>query len=629
MLQAINDRIKGWLGGLVIILITIPFAFWGIESYLGGGGKDFAAIVNGEEIPVYQFERNYAVQLSRLNQQYGKNLPISNQQIKQQVLDQMINSALLQDGTYSSGYRISSTQLKDSIKQIFNRDGVFDRDLFGSYLASESLSVSQYESSLKQDLRVLQKRNAIMASSLVTNDEAKQLAAVDQQTRDISMAIFSIDAHKDDAAVSEEDIKEYYETNSGRFMTEAKVSVEYVELKAADLENDIAIDEGRVEDMYNLYKSNAINTEERRASHILLTTGTAEDKSKDVVIARMQELQKKLEAGEAFEDLARDNSEDPGSATQGGDLDWVARGQMVKPFEDALFALNKGEVSGIVETQFGLHLIRLDDVRAPEFASFEEKRAELEQELKQEVISSVFYDVSENLAVTAYENPDSLDAVVDVLSIPVKQTEMFTRHNGEDIAANAKFREAAFSASVLEGGSNSDIIEIAPDHVVVLRVLKNEPASRQPLSEVESNIRSIIELKRAYENTMAAAQQAKDKVASGASLESVVDEGWNVQMYTGIKRQQTGEPGPEVVRAVFSMPDPASGVVSVENVNLASGDVALVVLDKVHTPVDIAEDSLNRVKQQRKSDVASAEFGFALTSLQDAAEIERNSAVLQ
>ena len=336
-----------------------------------------------------------------------------------------------------------------------------------------------------------------------------------------------------------------------------------------------------------------------------------------------------LEAGESFEDLARENSEDPGSAAQGGDLDWVARGQMVEPFEDALFSLNKGEVSGIVETQFGLHLIRLDDIRAPEFASFEEKRAELERELKQEVVSSMFYDVSENLAVTAYENPDSLDMVVDVLNIPVKQTEMFTRNNGEGIAANAKFREAAFSDAVLQGGSNSDIIEIAPDHVAVLRVLKNEPAARQPLSEVESNIRSIIELKRAYENTMAAAQQAKDKVVNGATLESVLWEGQSVQMYTGIKRYQTGEPGAEVIQTIFSMSDPASAGISVENVNLPTGDVAVVVLDKVHTPVDIAEDSLNRVKQQRKSNVASAEFEYALTSLQDAAEIERNSAVLQ
>jgi peptidyl-prolyl cis-trans isomerase D len=412
-------------------------------------------------------------------------------------------------------------------------------------------------------------------------------------------------------------------------MTKAKVSVEYVELKAKDLEKDIAVDEGRLEDMYNLYKRNAMNTEERRASHILLTTGATEDKSRDVVMARMQELQKKLEAGESFEDLARENSEDPGSAAQGGDLDWVARGQMVEPFEDALFALNKGEISGIVETQFGLHLIRLDDIRAPEFASFEEKRAELERELKQEVVSSMFYDVSENLAVTAYENPDSLDMVVDVLNIPVQQTEMFTRHNGEGIAANAKFREAAFSEAVLQGGSNSDIIEIAPDHVAVLRVLKNEPAARQPLSEVESNIRSIIELKRAYENTLAAAQQAKDKVANGETLESVLWEGQSVQMYTGIKRYQTGEPGAEVIQTIFSMSDPASGGISVENVNLPTGDVAIVVLDKVHKPVDIAEDSLNRVKQQRKSDVASAEFEYALTSLQDAAEIERNSAILQ
>ncbi|MGI9569489.1 MAG: SurA N-terminal domain-containing protein, partial [Desulfobulbia bacterium] len=159
MLQAINDRIKGWLGALVIIMITIPFAFWGIESYLGGGGQQFAAVVNGEEIAVFQFENAYSNQLARLNQQYGSALPFSNEQIKTQVLDQLINAVVLEENSYSSGYRISDTSLKQSIAALFSRDGKFDRDYFENIVASNGMTTSQYELRLRNELRVLQKQN--------------------------------------------------------------------------------------------------------------------------------------------------------------------------------------------------------------------------------------------------------------------------------------------------------------------------------------------------------------------------------------------------------------------------------------------------------------------------------------
>ena len=629
MLQAINDRIKGWLGALVIIMITIPFAFWGIESYIGGGGKQFAAVVNGEEIPVFQFENAYSNQLARLNQQFGSALPYSNEQIKTQVLDQLINSVVLEENSYSSGYRISDNSLKQSIAALFSRDGKFDRDYFENVIASNGMTTSQYELRLRNELRVLQKQNAIVASAILTDEEVRRLAALEQQERDIRVIKFKIDKDSADIVVTDQDIEEFYNTNSDRYMTPEMVSVEYVEVTSDDLADSINVDEEKLTVMYDDYKQSILVKEDRKARHILIQIGTSAEKSKEALMPRIQELQQKINDGGSFEDLAREYSEDPGSAKQGGDLGWVTTGEMVKPFEDALFSMNKGEVSGIVETQFGLHLIKLDDIRTPELQAFTEKRTEFEQELKQDAISGMFYDLSENMAVTAYENPDSLDAVVDAVNKQPEKTELFTRDSATGIAENQKFRNAAFSSSVIEEGLNSDVIEITPNHVAVLRVLKHEPASSKPLQEVRSDIENILRMKAAHGVTMAAAEEAKNQIIAGTSAESVLADNQVVEDSVTIKRTDPGNAAPMVVGAAFQMPYPENGKPSIQVVNLLSGDVALVLLDKVTTPVEITKDQIDTVKQQRKNDVANSDFDFVLSAIKDAAEIQRNTSLLQ
>jgi len=629
MLQAINDRIKGWLGALVIIMITIPFAFWGIESYIGGGGKQFAAMVNGEEIPLNQFENAYSNQLARLNQQFGSALPFSNEQIKEQVLDQLINSVVLEEGSYSSGYRVSDTSLKQSIASLFRRDGKFDRDYFENVVASNGMTISQYEVRLRNELRVLQKRNAILATAILTDEEARQLAALQQQERDIRHIKFSVDTGSADIVVTEQDIEDYYNTNADRYMTPESVSVEYIEMTNDELANSIDVDEGRLAEMYDDYKRSALEKEERKARHILMQMGTSAENNKEALMPRIEELQQKLNDGESFEELAAEYSDDPGSAKQGGDLGWVAMGEMVKPFEDALFSMNKGEVSGIVETQFGLHLIKLEDIRTPELQTLAEKRSEFEQELKQDAISSMFYDITENMAVTAYENPESLDAVVDAVNKQAEKTELFTRDSGTGIAGNQKFRTPAFSSSVIEQGLNSDIIEITPNHVAVLRLLEHQPASKKPLQEVRSDIENILRLKTAHDITMTAAEEAKNQIMAGAAAETVLADNQVVAGPDTVKRTDPGNVDPMVVGAAFQMPYPENDKPSIQVVNLVSGDIALVLLDKVTTPVEIASDQIKAVRQQLENDVANSDFEFALATLKDAAEIQRNTSLLQ
>jgi peptidyl-prolyl cis-trans isomerase D len=629
MLQAINDRIKGWLGALVIIMITIPFAFWGIESYLGGGGQEYAAIIDDDEIPVYQFENAYSNQLARLNEEFDKNIPYSNAQIKAQVLEQLINAVVLEKNSFASGYRISDNNLKQSIAALFSRDGQFDRDYFENVVAANGMTITQYENRLRNELRVVQKQNAILVSAILTEKEARKLAALEQQQRDIRIIKFKVDAASTDIVVTDEEIEDFYNTNSDRYMSPERVSVEYIEITSDDLADTIEIDEAKLASMYDDYKRTALKKEERKARHILLQTGAAEEKSRDNVIARIEDLQQQLKDGVSFEDLAREYSEDPGSAAQGGDLGWVATGEMVKPFEDVLFNLNKGEISDVVETQFGLHLIKLDDIRTPDVETFAEKRGDFEQELKRELLGSLFYDVSENMAITAYENPDSLDAVVDVVNKQPAKTEMFTRDSGTGIAENEKFRNAAFSTAVIEEGLNSDIIEISPNHIAVLRLLKHEPASKKPLAEVRSDIENVLRLKAAHSNSMAAAENVRNQIIGGAQVESVLAGKQTIEDIGTLKRRDFNKADPMVVEAAFQMPYPADNTPSVQVVNMMSGDIAVVLLDKVVTSADIAKEQIDAVKQQRKNDVANADFDYVLTTIKDATEVQRNNSLLQ
>ncbi len=629
MLQAINDRIKGWLGALVIVLITIPFAFWGVESYLGSGGQQFAAIVDGEEIPMFQFDDAYSNQLARLNQQFGSNLPLSNEQIKTLVLDQLVNAVVLEKGSYASGYRISDSNLKRSLERIFTRDGSFDRDFFENVVAANDLTISQYETRLRNELRVVQKQNAITSSAILTASEAKRLAAIDQQEREIRWMLFDVDAQSDDVAITEQEIEDFYNANTMRFMTPEKVMVEYVEVTADDISDSVTVDEGQLEEMYADYERAVRKREERKARHILLQTGSTEDKSEAAVMERMQELKQRLDGGASFETLAQEFSEDPGSAQQGGDLGWVAHGDMVKPFEETLFGMQKGEISDVVETQFGLHLIRLDDIRVPELASFAEKRGEFEQQIKQEVITNMFYDISENMAVSAYENPESLEAVVEVVNKQPERTEWFTVDAGTGIAENAKFRNTAFSAGVLEEGLNSDIIEISPNHVAVLRLLDHEQASKKPLQEVRVQIEEALRERAARSIAMTAAEQAKSQILAGTPAEDVLADGQRIEGQITIKRTDTNKADPMIIDAAFQMPHPQKDRPSVQVVNTLSGDVAVVLLDKVDVPDELDDAQIATVKSQRQSEVADSEFDFVIDTIKGAAEIERNNDLLQ
>jgi peptidyl-prolyl cis-trans isomerase D len=629
MLQAINDRIKGWLGAIVVLLITVPFAFWGIQAYLGHSGKEYAAKVNGNEISPREFDFNYKQQLSDLNRRFGNQLPLSNDEIKSQVLDRMINSLLLEKETYSEGYRISDASLKFNLKQLFSRNGNFDRQLYESVLASRGRSPAQFEFDLRDELRVQQMQNALAGTSIVTDAEIKRLAGLDLQTRDIRTVMYKADEYAGDITVSDDEITAYYRSNIDKYMTPEQVSIDYVELNSEDLAANMDVDEQQVKALYQDYKTQIALHEERKARHILLKIGGTPETERDAVNKKMQQIQQELKQGKSFAELAKKYSQDPGSSKQGGDLGWVSAGQMVKPFEDALFSLKKGEVSDIVETQFGLHLIQLEDIRSEKALAYKDKRDELVKQLKRDALSSKFYDLSETLATTAYENPDSLGAVVDRMDLPIKTSKLFTRQSGDGIAQDQKIRAAAFSDAVIEQGLNSDTIELTPEHIVVLRMHEHIPASQRPLSEVRPEIEKQLRVVKGHEKALAAALEAKQKIIAGAKPDAVLSDGQKLEQHKALTRKDTAGVDPEVVASSFRMAHPLDGRPEVKAVSLHSGDVALVILDKVNTPDTIPQDRLDTIKSELNMELARAEFDAVLNNIKNSAKIDRNPQVLQ
>jgi peptidyl-prolyl cis-trans isomerase D len=626
MLQAINDRIKGWLGITIVVLIGLPFALWGIQSYFDEGGPRYAAKVNGEEISANEFERTVSRQRQTLLRQYGGKLPIDESTLRETILSQLINQRLLETESLAKGYRVSDSLLSARIKQLFTQDGIFNRELFEANASSLGMSVAMYEQSLRSELRMQQVKAAIVNTSFATKQEVNSLASLEGQTRDISTVVFNVEHFSANYSPTNDDIQAFYKANPQRFMTSEKVSVDYIEIKSEDLAENVEIDEAMITKMYDDYVASAKGREERKVRHILLKTSD----DNIATAMKMNSISEELEAGADFGELAKKYSQDPGSAAESGDLGWVGLGDMVKPFEKALFDLEKGELSDIVTTQFGFHLIKLDDIRSETITPIGVKRYEFEDELKADTVASTFYDLSERVASLAYENPDSLDVIKDELDLDVKTSEYFSRVDGKDIAANEKVRNIAFSPLVLEQGSNSDIIEISPTHVAVLRINEHKPETAIPLATVKSKVENILKVQKGHERTKAAALAVKAKLESGETPESVKAEGVDVVEIESLARaENTRVSDPLILSNTFDMPINEGDKPNLKIVDLLSGDVAIVVLNKVNIAAVTAKDKLDLVEREIVSDKAVREFTGALDLIKSHADIDENTRILE
>ncbi|MDQ7014917.1 MAG: SurA N-terminal domain-containing protein [Gammaproteobacteria bacterium] len=638
MLQSFSDGIKNskWLAYGIIGLIIIPFAFFGISSYLSGDGSSYVALVNGAEISSQALDREYAEQKNRLQKAFGGKLPAGMGDggfLKKQALEALINRELLRQAADEEGYRIGDDLLAKQIRseKVFQKEGRFDSTTYEAQLRSIGYSSAQFEASVRRAAALDQIRQGLVDSAFVLPSEQEQIELLKQQQREVASIALPLANYRQEAMVSAAEIEEYFKNNQARYQYPEKLKLEYLELDAEVLLPEVEIEPEELQALYAERKASLTNTEERVAAHILLKLSA--DASDEQIEKRQQEMldiKRRLADGEGFAELAKVLSEDPGSAKQGGDLGSVAKGMMVKPFEEALFALQAGEISEPVQSQFGLHLIQLKEIKAKTIKPFAEVSAELEVELRhKKVEESLFYDRSELLGNESYENVDSLSPAAEATGLKVQVSDWIERGSVKGVAQYPQVRQAAFSEEVLQEGRNSAVLELADNHQLVIRLKEHQSARVKPLAEVSDEIKTVLLDRKARLAQQEAANTLLTALKAGDSVQALVDAAkLNYNEATWVGRNETAQE-PALLKQLFKMAKPAAGKRNFDLVRLPSGDQAVLILSGVKVANKKADGDKSKTAPANSDRLAQsrglAEYSAWLEVLKSKAEIVRRA----
>jgi peptidyl-prolyl cis-trans isomerase D len=625
MLQSIREKTSGWIAYVIIGLISIPFALWGINSYLGGGEQKPAAIVDGKEISARQLDYAYARYRERLASVFGGNMPSmfnDEKMLKEQVLTQIIEEQVLLNHIQQSGFRVGDEKLFEQIQAmpVFQQDGKFNRELYVNQLASQGYQPAMFEQELRRESEMQQLNQAISVTAFTVPAELDRYNRLLNQSR--KTRSLTIQNTADQVQVSDQQISDYYNERSGLYMDPAMVKVDYIELSLGAVKQSIDVNEEQLRQRYEQTLDHLTTPEIRTASHILLAVKEGDDEEK--VKQQILDLKNRINQGESFADLAREYSQDPGSAAEGGDLGEVESGMMVKPFESVLFSLTPGEVSDPVKTQFGWHLIKLRDVTGGQTKSFEEAKPELEQELKTEMAESRIYDLSENLANIGYEQPDSLLPASEQLGLKIQTSDWFSRSQGTGIAENEKVRQLAFSEDVLNQNRNSDTIDLGDNHIVMMHLNAQKAAQRKPLDAVREDIIKALKNKQGRAQAETKGNDLLTQLRSGSPLDTVAQSEGIKVVDNGFVRRDSSAMDRDVLNALFSMPKPEGSAVY-EGITEVDGDYTIIELTqiKVDEPTDGNKEAVASETKDLNEASARYEYQALVKTMTEQADITR------
>ena len=505
MLTAIREGSKGWISGIIIGLIVLTFALFGISSYLEGGSETPIATVNGEEISSYTYQTQLAQRRQALSEQFGGNFDISlldSLGIKNQVLDQLVETNLLQQYTTEQNFRLTDNALAIRIQQnqAFHNEGKFDPEQYQAILNANQLTPQGYEALERQSGLSLQLQQSIADSAFTVETELNSLLSLQTQKRLAQYAVVPGDKYVDEFDIADEETQKEYESNIDNYQKQARIKVEYLDLSVDALADQVEVTDDQLQEVYDAIKGRLKTAEVRKASHILFNIPADAD---DEIKAGARELAESVLAeareGKDFAELAKTHSDDPGSAANGGELGIVTRGQMVKPFEEAVFSMEQDEISELIETQFGLHIIKLTELSVGKQQTLEEAKQEVVEEAKKRSAEEQFAQLIDPFQNLIFEQPDSLISAAEETGLEIQVSDWFTENSGQGIAELAPVRSAAFSEAVLDEGLNSTAIEIGFDRIIAVRKAEYEETSALPFDDVKAQIVQKLALDRSKE----------------------------------------------------------------------------------------------------------------------------------
>ncbi|QHD07774.1 SurA N-terminal domain-containing protein [Pseudomonas sp. R76] len=623
MLQNIRDNSQGWIAKTIIGIIVALMAFTGIEAIFQAStnNKQDVAKVNGEEITQTELSQAVDMQRRQLMQQLGKDFDASlldEKLLRDAALKGLIDRKLLLQGAADSKFGFSEAALDQVILQTpeFQVDGKFSAERFDQVIRQLGYSRMQFRQMLTQEMLIGQVRAGLAGSGFVTDAEVLAFARLEKQTRDF--ATVNIKANPAAVKLTDDEVKAYYDQHAKEFMTPDQVVIDYLELKKSSFFDQVTVKDDELQAAYQ--KETANLAEQRRAAHILIEVN---DKTTDAQAkAKIEDIQARLAKGEKFEALAKEFSQDPGSANNGGDLGFAGPGVYDPDFETALYALNKDQVSAPVRTTFGWHLIKLLGVEAPQVPSFASLKDKLTRELKTQQVEQRFVDASKQLEDAAFEASDLAQPASD-LKLTVHTSAPFGREGGEGVAANRAVVTAAFSPEVLDEGANSTAIELDPETIIVLRAKEHLKPKQLPLESVSAAIRAQMTKERASAAAKAHADELIASLRDGKTpLNQPIDgQAWKV---TEAATRSAEGVEPAVLQALFRMPKPAAkDKPTFTTVTLADGSLVIVRLNGVNEAAAPTDEEKAQYRRFLASRIGQQDFAAYRKQLETKADIKK------
>ena len=625
-IQNIRDKSDGAVAKVIVGLIIVVFALFGmgsITTFLTPVAK--VATVDG--VDVTQQEMEVAVQRGRRMMLAQDVAPgdIDEDKLRQDVLQNLINRKLLGVASQAMGLEYGDSLLDEEILNTpaFQVDGVFDSGQFQLVLGGAGYTAVTYRDEMRRDKTFQQLSNGIRATAFLTQPQVQRTSSLAQQTRDVAFLRVAIESMLEEQVVSDDEISTYYASHADEFMTDETVDVNYVELKREDLMAAVDVTEEGLLTFFEETSDLYAEDERRRLAHILIEIN--DEVSEAQATGLIDEAYQKVMAGGDFAALAKEYSTDPGSAEIGGDLGFNAPGTFVDAFEQVAYDLALNEMSAPVQTEFGFHLIKVIDIEAAKTPEFADVIDQVTLAYRQSQAEDIFVQQSASMSELAFETMDLIE-ISDVLGLTIESTGPVSRDNVEGVFASPQVASAAFSSSVLLDGNNSDLIELDPNHHLVLHLKTYQPQEIKSLETVASEIKDLLARGMAVALAEAQAKDIVKMLEEGSGARFVADQFGLQWTVVGEARRSQSELDPEINEHAFGLPRPAEGNKAVGYTLLDGGDVAIISVTNVQNKkVNDDLQDMNRLGRILASQQGAGEFREWREGLEERATVTRNN----
>jgi peptidyl-prolyl cis-trans isomerase D len=631
MLQRIRDSLQAqrWLAYVVLGALALVFAAWGaygiVDLQIGAG--NYAAKVEGEKVSVEEVREAWQQQQAQWESRIGGDLPAPlKTQLQDQLLESLVRTTLLTQRTRDMGYRVSDTQVHQALRSepAFQIDGKYSAEAAKSRLAQAGIPLQAFEADLRRSLQRGQLQNSIRVSDFMTPRELGRLRALVDEQREARYVLLAPDKFAGSAPIEEAKIQEYYKRNQASFMTPEWVRLEYAELRLDQLAAQMQVADADLKATYDKAKNTYNEPEKRKARHVLIQVGEGKN---DAAAKRLaDEVLAKANSGQDFAALAKQYSDDPGSKENGGDLGWAERGYFVAEFADALFGMKAGEIRGPVKTQFGYHVIKLDEIQPGKTRTFEEARPEIEAQVRRDLSADRFGDIQEQIQRRLEEPGANFDALAKEFNLQTGEVARYERGaGGAPLGDSPEIQELAFSTAVIDEKRVGGPVAVGEDRIVMVRALEHHKPEPKPLETVRTDIVAALTKERGTEAARKASEEAVRKLETGTAFEVVAKElGVTAEPARFVGRNDPSVPA-ELRSLIFNGPKPTRLKPIVRTQALGDGSVAVVQVTDVRSqaqPTNATEQA--QWSREHIARHAEMEYDAYVEALRRSADVSKN-----